>query len=279
MNNAGLVFACVAPHGSEIIPELAGSNLDKFAPTRRGMEELGRRMAQAEPDTIIVVTPHGLRLDTVINIVTTDFAGGSLEENGARIEAEFECDRPLAERLLSEARALGLPAVGALFGALEGPASRMELDWGALIPLWFMGAKWARKPRVVLLGPCRAIPLRNLVTLGRIIAREAELSGKRIALVASADQAHAHSTDGPYGFDPAAARYDDEVQNIVRNGNLDRLLEMDSELIGAAKPDSLWQMLVLYGASLEVPMRGELISYQVPTYFGMLCAGYDIPHN
>lgn len=276
MNSSGLVYACIAPHGSEIIPALAGPYLDQFAQTREAMEELGRRMAALAPDTIVVITPHGLRLDNAISIVTTDYTSGVLEENGGKIEAKFDCDRPLAERILQEARSSGLPVVGALFGALEGPASKLELDWGALIPLWFMGARWDHKPKIVLVGPCRAIPLTDLVTLGQIIARMAEQSGRKVALIASADQAHAHSAEGPYGFDPAAALYDEAIQGIIRSGDLGRLLDLDPELIEAAKPDSLWQMLVLHGASIEVPMQGKLLSYQLPTYFGMLCASYDV---
>jgi len=279
MKSSGLVYACIAPHGSELIPALAGPYLDQFALTRGAMEELGQEMAAAAPDTIVVVTPHGLRLDNAINIVTTDYTSGVLEENGGRVEAEFECDRLLAEHILQEARSHNLPVVGALFGALEGPASRLQLDWGALIPLWFMGAhrerqSWERKPKIVLIGPCRTIPLADLVTLGRIIARQAEQCGHKVALIASADQAHAHKADGPYGFDPAAALYDAAMQQIVREDNLSRLLDLDSALVASAKPDSLWQMLVLYGATLEVPMQGRLLSYQVPTYFGMLCASY-----
>jgi aromatic ring-opening dioxygenase LigB subunit len=51
-------------------------------------------------------------------------------------------------------------------------------------------------------------------------------------------------------------------------------MRFPQSLVEAAKPDSLWQMTMLAGVLQEVPMSGELFSYQVPTYFGMLCAGY-----
>jgi aromatic ring-opening dioxygenase LigB subunit len=50
---------------------------------------------------------------------------------------------------------------------------------------------------------------------------------------------------------------------------------MDLEFVERAKPDSLWQMLILYGALELTPMKGELISYQVPSYFGMLVASFE----
>lgn len=276
MRDSGIVFACIAPHGGEIIPELAGANRDLFAPTRRAMEEIGRRMMSALPDTIIVLTPHGFRLDRYVSVVTAENAAGTLEENGACVQASFACDRDLAVSILEGSRQAALPVVGVNFGAMEGPASRVELDWGALIPLWFMGARSASRPRIVLIGPNRAIPLSNMVQLGEIIADEAARSGRRVGLVASADQGHAHDIKGPYGFDPASAAYDQLIQDIVRRDDLARLLTLDLDFVEAAKPDSLWQMLALYGASRKVPMKGELLSYQVPTYFGMACAAYMV---
>ena len=51
-------------------------------------------------------------------------------------------------------------------------------------------------------------------------------------------------------------------------------MKMDPDFVDGAKPDSWWQMAMLVGVLSVVPMRGELVSYQVPTYYGMLCASY-----
>jgi aromatic ring-opening dioxygenase LigB subunit len=34
-------------------------------------------------------------------------------------------------------------------------------------------------------------------------------------------------------------------------------------------------MAMLVGVLEVTPMKGELVSYQVPTYYGMLCASYQ----
>ena len=85
---------------------------------------------------------------------------------------------------------------------------------------------------------------------------------------------HAHDADGPYGFDPASKEYDDRVVEIVRSDQLGELLELDASFVDAAKADSFWQMLMLHGA-LAGRWRGEFLSYEAPTYFGMLCAAYE----
>jgi aromatic ring-opening dioxygenase LigB subunit len=59
----------------------------------------------------------------------------------------------------------------------------------------------------------------------------------------------------------------------VRTGGLDRLSEIPAELVEEAKADSWWQMLILHGATAG--WTGRLISYEAPTYFGMLTAAYS----
>jgi len=98
------------------------------------------------------------------------------------------------------------------------------------------------------------------------------VSGRRVAFIASADHGHAHLENGPYGFHPAAAEYDAMVCDIVRGNRLERLLEIRPELVELAKADSWWQMLMLHGATQG--WRGDLVSYEAPTYFGMLTAAY-----
>jgi aromatic ring-opening dioxygenase LigB subunit len=50
-----IVFGAIAPHGDPAFVE--GSV------TRNAFEELGRRLASAEPDVTIVVTPHNVHVE------------------------------------------------------------------------------------------------------------------------------------------------------------------------------------------------------------------------
>ncbi len=274
-----LIYGCITPHGGPVIGEIAGDQFENFRPTRVGMEELGRRMKAHQPDTIIILTPHGLRLKGHIAVYTCEYSGGSMRGGGQTVSTRFACDKEMALQILAETEAAQIPVVGCNYGALSGPASHIEMDWGTMIPLWFMGAKDEVKPKIIVIGPTREIPLEQLVTFGDIIAKVAEQSGKRVALVASADQGHAHDPQGPYGYDPAAAEYDQQICAIVKENRLADLLTMDLAFVDRAKPDSLWQMLILHGATKVVPMTGEFISYQVPTYFGMMVAGYEPEHK
>ena len=99
--------------------------------------------------------------------------------------------------------------------------------------------------------------------------------GRRVALVASADWGHAHDPNGPYGFDPASAEFDAMVVETIKADTLGRLLDTDLDFADRAKVDGLWQAAILAGALNHTPMRGKLLSYEVPSYFGMLVASYE----
>jgi aromatic ring-opening dioxygenase LigB subunit len=269
-----LVYGCVAPHGGEVIPALAGKDLELFSPTRKGMRTLALRMKEARPDTIVVATPHNLRLLKHIGVVLSENSSGKVVEGKKEVRLRARCDVELAKGILGRGEDRGLPVVGANYGALEGTLSDLAMDWGTLVPLWFFLRGLGEKAKVVIVTPSRGIPLAQNFEFGKVVAEEAEASKKRVALVASADQAHAHRKDGPYGFDRRAKEYDRRVVEAVQEGALASVMEMEPGFVEGAKPDSLWQMTILAGALSVVPMKGELVSYQVPSYYGMLCASY-----
>jgi aromatic ring-opening dioxygenase LigB subunit len=162
------------------------------------------------------------------------------------------------------------------FGANVPSDAVMPLDWGTLIPLWYLGGRRDPPRPVVVVAPARDRPLAEHVAAGAAIAEAARRSGLRIGLVASADHAHTHRADGPYGFHPRASELDERIASAIREGRLLSLLELDPHLVEAAKPDSWWQLLLLAGATRD-EWPAELISFEVPTYYSMLCAAFEPP--
>jgi aromatic ring-opening dioxygenase LigB subunit len=223
----------IAPHGDvESTPELLAA-----------MEELGRRYDGES--TVVVVTPHNVHVEGHFAVAVSARVG------------EHEVDRELALRLVDEIRAAGLPVVGVSYGGNDPAEAELPLDWGTEVPLRYVPAQ-----RIVVIAPARDRPLDEHIELGRILAS----NSLSLSLIASADHGHAHDADGPYGFDPAAAEYDRRFQELVPTGDFRPL----AELVADAKADSLWQLLVLQGATGG--RGGELLAYAAPTYYGMAVA-------
>jgi aromatic ring-opening dioxygenase LigB subunit len=238
------------------------------------MQELGRRFDAARPDATVVFTPHNVHVEGHFAVVLAGSAFGTLADwDAPSVELACPIDLDLAANVVIALHDDGIPVVGVGFGANDPGAATAPLDWGALIPLWVMGGRSDPQVPAVVASPARDRPLDDHIRAGAAVARAAEASGKRVALIASADHGHAHDPDGPYGYDPAAKEYDDRVVELVRGNRLGDLLAFDPEFVENAKADSFWQMLVLHGA-LGDAWDVDLLSYEAPTYFGMLCAAY-----
>jgi aromatic ring-opening dioxygenase LigB subunit len=255
-----IVFGAIAPHGNPVYEQPDG-------PTAEGMHELARRLEASGAEAAILATPHGTLLDDHFGVVRSSRL---TEHPNQFVDAthlyEGDGDPALADVCVAALQAAGLPALGMTFGTTAAGGSTMPIDWGAGIPLTFL-----RRPAVIV-TPCRALSNDDHVRAGRALA--AAVGERPVAFIASADHGHGHTHDGPYGYSEHSQPYDDDVQDVVRRNALGELAGWDPQRAKDALADSLWQMLMLHGA-LGDAFRAELLSYDAPTYFGMLTASFQ----
>jgi aromatic ring-opening dioxygenase LigB subunit len=269
-----LVFAAIAPHGGLAIEEACTPEERGLATaTRAGMKELGTRFAAARPEAVVVATPHNVHIPGAMGVIVSGRVAGRLAGAPPSIALDVPTDLALALLVLESFASAGVPAVGVSFGSNDNVDATAPMDWGVLIPLWFMGGRNHPPVPLVVVTPARDLSAADHVAAGAAIAAAAATSDQRVAFIASADHGHAHDPEGPYGFDPAAKQYDELICKLVRSERLDRLAEIPLDLVEAAKADSWWQMLMLHGATGK-GWKGSLVSYEAPTYFGMLTAAY-----
>ncbi|CAA9588822.1 MAG: hypothetical protein AVDCRST_MAG88-4454 [uncultured Thermomicrobiales bacterium] len=254
-----VVFACIAPHGWLLIPLVSGPDGEKARASRAALEEMGRRMEAARPETVVIIEPHGLLIDNTISILDSsrvDGRTGGPTELGATAHGysmTFDVDRDLNA------------AIAAAAGAAGGPVARARnfLDFGIFSP-----------PKLVVASVGPGVPRPHYVGFGRAVRAAAAECGRRIAFIASADLGHRHAPGGPYGFDPSAAECDVAVVEAVRADALDRLLGYDAGWVGRAHTEAVEPLLSLHGVVEGTGLRPQVMLYEVPTYFGMLCAAY-----
>ena len=270
-----LVFACIAPHGSIAIPEAKPADRPTLAvTTTEGMKELGRRFAAARPEVSIVLTPHNVHVEGAMAVIDAGVVAGDLGLWGSPIAMRVPVDRELAIAVRDAIRAAGIPVVAVSYGANDPAASIAPMDWAVLIPARFMGGRTDPQVPVVVVAPARDLADDVHVRAGEAMARAAAASTKRVALVASCDHGHGHDANGPYGFTPKSKEFDDAVIDLIKRDDVAGISRLGSAFAREAKADSYWQMLMLQGALGRGGWRGELLSYEAPTYFGMLCATY-----
>ena len=76
-------------------------------------------------------------------------------------------------------RAEGIPVVGVSYGGNLVEQSVMPMDWGVLVPLWFMGGRSEPQVPAVVVSPARDRPLEEHVRVGAAVAEAAETKRSR----------------------------------------------------------------------------------------------------
>jgi aromatic ring-opening dioxygenase LigB subunit len=216
-------------------------------------------------------------------------AAGTLRWGGRQVELNVPVDVQLTDAIAETARAHGVPVAMGGYAGTRREQSAIPMDWGTLTPAWFLGharnmtghgdvlapAPEPIGPPIVIVTPSRMLPREQIVAFGEAVAEASARDGRSVALVASCDWAHAHTESGPYGFHPAAAEVDRLVHEAFKANDLERLIDLDEQKARDAAIDGLWQTLILIGALRRTPMRGEVLSYEAPTYYGMLVAAFE----
>jgi aromatic ring-opening dioxygenase LigB subunit len=283
-----LVGAVIAPHGYPIIPELS-DDAEGALRTREAMVEVGSFVGSTNPDVLVLAGPHGMRVDGAICLANVARAAGTLEWHGRTVEMNVPCARGVALQIADACVQTGVPVALASYAGNRPDQSVAPLDWGAMTPLWFFGHGRHLSglgnvlaaappedigPPVVLVTPSRLVPRERMIVFGEAVAQVAEASDKRIFFVASCDWGHTHAADGPYGFHEAAAIVDARVTAAVESNSLESLIGLTTQEVEDAAIDGLWQTLMLAGVQRRVPMNSRLVSYEAPTYYGMMVAAF-----
>src|SRR5262245_13833320 len=196
-----LIYACIAPHAGDLIPETV-EDKNKVIRTRQAMQAMGAKLDVLAPEVIVIINPHGFRVENALSISIAERATADWSPN---VKLDFEMDVELAHSIANRATEMNVPVVRYIYGASGGPDCFVPLDWGAVVPLYFMGYRFEHKPKIVHISPMRTLPYQTHYEFGRAIGKVIQESNKRITLIASADQGHAHDIHGPYGYDPASA--------------------------------------------------------------------------
>jgi aromatic ring-opening dioxygenase LigB subunit len=272
---SGIIFGAIAPHGHHAIPEACPPEEQAAsAATQGAMAELGRRFAAARPDVSIVLTPHNVHVEGHMAVIMAGTVSGDLAMwADGPFALRCSTDRDLGRAAIAALNGAGIPTVGISYGGNDQATANAPMDWGVLVPLWFMGGKSDPQVPTVVISPARDLSREDHFKAGAALAAMAAASGKRVALIASCDHGHGHLANGPYGFEPASAEFDNQIVELVKANRLSALREMDPAFAAKAKADSYWQMAMLNGAIGDA-WQAEFLSYEHPTYFGMLCASF-----
>lgn len=252
------------PHGDEII--------DLPDESSRVMADKIMQVCSTDvSDSVAIISPHSLSLSKNVSVIMSSYLKVSYRLKTGVLRRTYESDRALSESILRLDP--GFTEAASLITS-SGPNSIFPMDFGTAIPLRFFG-----KRKISMMGQPRVQRRDSLVHFGSMLFRAVQGYDQKVSVIISADQAHTHSSSGPYGYSPDAAYYDSLITESVKNSNLSPLLELSEETITRAKPDSYWNMLILHGFLSESGIRTKFDYYYVAGYFGMLLGHGELPRK
>jgi len=260
---SGVVLAGLSPHPPIMIPEV-GKGEERNAPdTLWALDELGKRFASADYDTLVVITPHGLVLRDAVSIRGDAVLEGDLASFGAySVNISLKSDLELVREIAASAKEDDLKTVLLDRWRLDTYLTERRLDHGVVVPLYYLVKHGFSKPvAVVNMG---FLSLMDLYRYGMAIARAAKRLGRKIAVLASGDLSHRLKPDAPAGYNPRGKVFDETLMARLRDFSPREVLTMPEDLIEDAGECGMRPVCMMLGALDDLEVRSEVLSYEGP---------------
>lgn len=250
-------------HAPIVLPEIAAENAARVRRSTEAMAQAASRALGARPDAVVIVSPHTPRHRRAFGVAQAARLHGDFGQFGF---PEIRIDLPGAQAeagaVLAKARADGLEVA---------PLPDLELDHGAMVPLFFLQEAGWNGPTLLLSLPM-GTDLTKCRRLGEAVAAAAREAGRNWVFVASGDMSHRLIRDAPAGFHPRAREFDSHVASSVKDGRYEAALAVDEDLRDLAAEDVIDSLAVAVGAIGNDPSTRQYLSYEGPFGVGYLVA-------
>lgn len=258
-----IIFAGIAPHPPLLVPEVGGKRIEQVADSQRALREFSRRLVDANPETVVVISPHSpLDSRSFTARSAGRLAGDFREFNAPAVSLTFPNDLDMIEALKPAAEAEGVE--------LRLLDRDYPLDHGALVPLYYLHQAGWRGP-IVVIGFTLQSSEKHLA-FGRAIVGAAGAIGRMTAVVASADLSHRLLVNGPYEYEPTARLFDERIVDAIARGDASSVINIDPDLRGRAGECGYRSVVVALGAVGADLRDNEVLSYEGPFGVGYLVA-------
>jgi AmmeMemoRadiSam system protein A len=268
---AGILFGCVVPHPPVLLPEVGHDMARQVEPTVQALQDLGRKIASYEPETLVLISPHGPLLRDSMTIGLAPEAQGDFGNFEApEVKLRVPCDVELASAIRDVCSRVAIQVTPVDRQTRPDSDGQVyTLDHGAAVPLHFL-LPLLGEVRVVLLGYSWQ-PRATHLAFGQRVREACEQSGKRVVYIASGDLSHRLTKTAPAGYDPQGQVFDEEVVAGLAAGDWERIRSLPAELVERAGVCGYNSILTLAGA-LGDDVESRVLCYQGPFGVGYVVA-------
>lgn len=261
-----IINAVMVPHPPLIVPEVGRGEQLKIADTVAAYETAAEFVARAEPETVIILTPHSAMYYDWFHISPGASASGSFSDFGARgVRFEVDYDAAFVAALCERAHKEDFPA------GIEGERNA-ALDHATMTPLYFLKRAYGerRLPPIVRIG-LSGLPLVEHYRLGMLLESVSRELGRRVSAIASGDLSHRLKSDGPYGLSAEGPQYDERIMDVMGRAAFGELFDFGDGFCEAAGECGHRAFTIMAGCFDGRDVKAQRLSYEGP--FGV---GYGV---
>mgnify|MGYP001081830335 CR=1 FL=1 len=263
------------PHPPIIVKEIGRGEEEKANKTVKACEKLAKDIKTKEPETIILITPHGPLFTDAISIsLEEDLKGDFRNFGNGNLKFNYKNNIKLVNKIINRAYEQNIPIakVDCQFG--QDYDITLDLDHGTLVPLYFVDKEYKDFKLIHitygLLSP------KDLYRFGKIIQKVVLESEEKVVLIASGDLSHKLSNEGPYTYSPYGKQYDNKIVYLLEKGDFKSIASFDLELSEKAGECALRSLIILAGALDGFKVKPEVLSYEGPFGVGYCNAKFQI---
>ncbi|MGM0438881.1 MAG: AmmeMemoRadiSam system protein B [Patescibacteria group bacterium] len=255
-----LQFAAISPHPPIIVPSVGNKeDLTRVADTTDAMRKLAEDFESKEVETVIVITPHGSVSKKTFNIYSADRFTSSLP--GALLS--FDGNPGLVDEI-TELK-------------YTKKIEEATLDHGSAVPLYFLKQK---KPSLKAVPITFSMKSRKIhFNFGKKLFDIIEKSEEKIGIIASGDLSHKLTPSAPAGFSEKGKKFDQDLMEFLRNNEIEKIVNMDQNLIDEAGQCGYRSILILLGLLSKTNCNPEVLSYEGPFGVGYGVVNYNFENE
>ena len=264
----GIIAGFMVPHPPMIVPDVGRGSESVVEETTKAYEKVADEIAELEPDTIVISSPHSVMYADYFHISPGTHASGDFGAFRApQVSFDVDYDSQFALQWSNHA------AVNDIDAGTLGEKDP-DLDHGTMVPLYFIMKKYTdfKLVRIGLSG----FSLSTHYRMGMLCSTVAEELNRRVVYVASGDLSHKLKEDGPYGFNASGPVYDERIMDVMGSGEFDRLLDFDETLCNMAAECGHRSFVMLAGALDRKSVSIERLVHQDVTGVGYGICTYHI---
>ncbi len=260
-----LVFAALSPHPPILIPNIGKENLDQINQTKEALKRLEQELYAVKPDILIIISPHGK--------IESDSFTINLSDN---YQLNFQEFGDFSTKLTAKGDTTLITAGKEKISA-KAPiniVSETQLDHGVAVPFFYLSQHLEKIRLIPIYFSFLDRPAH--LEFGKALKETIADSNQRVAVVASGDLSHCLTENAPVPFNPAGKKFDEKLIELLKNQDIQGIINLDSKLVKEAAECGFRSILILLGILNNVNFNTEILSYQAPFGVGYLTANFKL---